>query len=154
MRVFERNDTKVAYETVRELTNQKSGKTSVIEDANGNFQTDSGKIQERWTEYITDLYNYPIQTDNNVLETLDQGIQLTEESEPDILPSEIVEAMRKLKKVKAAGFDNVSSDLLKTESDATMDSLHKICKLVCRTKTKNKIFDNHTTQERKPSQMW
>ena len=64
------NDTKVAYETVKQLTNANSAKTSVIEDANGNVLTELGKIQERWTEYITDLYNFPIETDENVLTDL------------------------------------------------------------------------------------
>ena len=44
---FERNDSKTAYSVVKELTNEKSGRVSVIEDASGKLLTETSNIQAR-----------------------------------------------------------------------------------------------------------
>ena len=44
---FEGNDSKTAYNAVKELTNEKTARAAVIEDANGKLLTEVSKIQER-----------------------------------------------------------------------------------------------------------
>eukprot|EP00794_Sanderia_malayensis_P009660 gene9660-biopygen7980 len=129
-RAFERNDSTIAYSVVKELTNEKTAKVSVIEDANGNLLTEASKIQTRWTEYVQKLYSYPISTDANIIETLEQESSGVEDEEHGILMSEIEEAVRSLKDGKAVGFDNIPSELLKSGGTCTIEILHKICNLV------------------------
>ena len=134
-RGFENNKSRLAYETVKQLTKQTSMKSSVIENANGNLLTEAGKVQERWTEYIKELYNYPIAASTDVLRMLaDGGPGETETTEePDIARSEIEEAVKKLKTGKAAGFDNTPAELIKNGGECTTDVLHKICNSVQKT---------------------
>ena len=134
-RDFENNNTREAYATVKQLTKEKVDKTSAIEDENGTLLTDSRKIQNRWTEYIRNLYNHPINTDDAILEKLaNEGPgQGTGDNEPEILRSEIEEAIKYLKNGKAAGIDNITAELLKNGGDSTVDLLHKLCNRVWRT---------------------
>ena len=76
------------------LTNEKTARVAVIEDANGKLLTEASKIQERWTEYVKELYNYQISTDDKVIEALEEEISGPLEEEPDILRSEVVAAVR------------------------------------------------------------
>ena len=132
---FENNNSKVAYEVVKQLTKEKTTKVPVIEDANGKLLTETGKIQKRWNEYAKDLYNYPISTTEEILTTLEQeGPGPDEVEEPEILRSEIVEAVKKLKNGKAAGFDNLTAELIRNGGEMTIEVLHKICNSVWRNK--------------------
>ena len=106
---FERNDSKTAYRVVKELTNEKSKRVSVIEDACGELLTKTSKIQARWAEYVKELYNFQISTDDSIIETLEEESSGHLEEEPVILRSEVVEAVRNLRSGKAACLDNVSS---------------------------------------------
>lgn len=79
-------------------------------DALGNIPTETAKIQDTWTEYIKDLYNYPISTNGVILTTLAQGGPgPEEEKEPETIRSELEEAVKELKNGLAAGFDNIPS---------------------------------------------
>ena len=127
---FERNDSRTAYRVVKELTNEKTATVSVIEDANGELLTEATKIEKRWTEYIQELYSYPIARSDDIATVLEREGPGQEECEPDILKSEIEEAVRSLKNGKAAGFDNIPSELLKFGGGDTIEILHKICNLV------------------------
>ena len=71
--VFESNNTKVAYQVVKEITGNKSARVSVIEDSKGNILTEKNAIQDRWTESVQHLYTYPIVTDENLLTQLNTG---------------------------------------------------------------------------------
>ena len=127
---FERNDSKTAYSVVKELTNEKSGRVSIIEDASGKLLTETSNIQARWTEYVEELYNYPISTDDSIIETLEEESSGHLEEKPAILRLEVVEAVRKPKSGKAAGFDNVQAELIKNGGEETTVILHKFCNLV------------------------
>lgn len=134
-RGFENNNSKLAYETVKQLTKQSGTKSSAIEDKNGKLLTETGQISERWTEYVKELYNYPITTDASVLTSLAQGGPGEDDQmeEPDITKREIETAVAKLKNGKAAGFDNIPAELVKNGGCSTIDALHKICNSVWKT---------------------
>ncbi len=91
---FERNDSRTAYRVVKELTNKKTTRVSVIEDTNGELLTEATKIEKRWTEYIQEIYSYPIATSDDIATVLEREGPGQEECEPDILKSEIEEAVR------------------------------------------------------------
>lgn len=70
---FESSNTKKVFDTIKELNKKSAIKTSAIEAADGTLLTDESKIQERWTEYARQLYNHPIQPDEDVVRELEEG---------------------------------------------------------------------------------
>ena len=65
--------------------------TRVLENKNGDTISEDTEIEKRWTEYINELYNYPINPDPNtlILEKL------------SIFKSEVENTIQNLKKSKA-----------------------------------------------------
>ena len=56
-----KNNSKKAYQLVKDLTTEKQGKSTTIQV--WNCLTEESEILNRWTEYCSDLYNY--ETDGN-----------------------------------------------------------------------------------------
>lgn len=118
---------------MKQLTNEKSTRMSVIEDARGNLQTETSKSQERCTEYIKDLYNYHISTISDILTTLEGGRPSSMQGvEPEISESENEETGRNLKNGKSVGVDNMPPELIKNGGKITIDVFFFcfICNLV------------------------
>ena len=91
------NNSKKAYETVKDLTKPKTSKVNSIKDKNGEVIIEKNKILERWAEYCTELYNHKLNGDANVLSTSKSSNNDTEDL---LLKSEIEEAVKMLKKRK------------------------------------------------------
>ena len=53
-----KNNSKRAYQLVKDLTIVKQGKATTIQDLSGKCLTEERKILNRWTEYCTELYNH------------------------------------------------------------------------------------------------
>ena len=51
---------KKAYSTLKTLTKTSQAKSSVISDAGGNLHTKNATVINRWGEYCSDLYIYPL----------------------------------------------------------------------------------------------
>ena len=58
------NNSKKAYQLVKNLTTEKQGKSTTIQDKSGKCLTEKNEILNRWTEYCSVLYNY--ETDGNL----------------------------------------------------------------------------------------
>ena len=66
-----------------------------VESRNSNIITEDSEIVKRWTEYCKELYNYPINPDENILN--DDRVAYIEENLP-ILKSEVEHVIRSLKR--------------------------------------------------------
>ena len=53
-----KNNSKKAYQLVKDLTTEKQGKSTTIQDKSWKCLTEENEILNRWTEYCSDLYNY------------------------------------------------------------------------------------------------
>ena len=53
-----KNNSKRAYQLVKDLTSEKQGRSSAIQDKSGKCLTEEKEILSRWTEYCSELYNY------------------------------------------------------------------------------------------------
>ena len=53
-----KNNSKRAYQLVKDLTTAKKGKATTVQDRSGKCLTDEQQILNRWTEYCSELYNY------------------------------------------------------------------------------------------------
>ena len=62
-----KNNSKRAYELVKELTTVKHGKVTSVQDRSGKCLTEERQILNRWTEYCSELYNHKANGDPSVL---------------------------------------------------------------------------------------
>ena len=88
-----KNNSKRAYQLVKDLISEKQGRSSAIQDKSGKCFTEEKEILSRWTEYCSELYNYESSGDNAVLDCS----QPPEEDLQPILREEIEIAVASLK---------------------------------------------------------
>ena len=53
-----KNNSKRAYELVKDLTTVKQGEVTTVQDRSGKCLTEEREILNRWTGYCTELYNH------------------------------------------------------------------------------------------------
>ena len=114
-----KNNSKRAYQLVKDLTSEKQGRSSTIQDKSGKCLTEEKESLSRWTEYCSELYNYESCGDNAVL---DCSQPLEEDLQP-ILREEGEIAVASLKKGKSAGVDNIPAELVQAGGEAMIDVL-------------------------------
>ena len=124
-----KNNSKRAYQLVKDLTSGKQGRSSTIQDKSGKCLTEEKDILSRWTEYCSELYNYESCGDNTVLDCS----QPPEEDLQPILREEVEIAVASLKKGKSAGVDNIPAGLVQAGGETMIDVLTEICNRIWRT---------------------
>ena len=128
---LKRNDSKTAFQTVKDLTNTKQSKISTIEDKNGKTLTDLQEILNRWTEYCSELYNHKAGGDPSVLNVQENPPE--DLSEDSVLKSEVEEAIKALKKGKSPGVDNIPAELMQAGGEDMVTVLTRICNKIWKT---------------------
>ena len=63
-----KNNSKRAYQLVKDLTLEKQERSSTIPDSSEIYLTEEKEILSRWTEYCSELYNHESCGDNAVLD--------------------------------------------------------------------------------------
>ena len=63
-----KNNSKRAYQLVKDLTSEKQGRSSTIQNKSGKCLTEEKEILSRWTEYCSELYSYESCGDKAVLD--------------------------------------------------------------------------------------
>ena len=120
------NNAKEMHAKVKEAIGAKKKKSRLqecIKDKDGNILFETNLIEERWTEYIKDLYD-----DENRKDVM---IESTEG--PLILESEVKYAMKNMKNRKAPGRDEITIEHLKALNDKGIVILTDICNEVYKT---------------------
>ena len=103
-----KNNSKRAYQLVKDLTTVKQEKVTTVQDHSGKCLTEERKILNRWTEYCSELYNHKSNGDPLVTNCT---LTDTEDDHP-ILRREVEAAVQLLKKGESAGVDNIPAELL------------------------------------------
>ena len=112
-----KNNSKKAYQLVKDLTTEKQGKSTSIQ------VREVSEILNRWTEYCSDLYNYETDGDPIVLDCP----QIPDEEHHPILQEEVEAAVKALGMGKSAGVDNIPAELVQAGGKAMIDILTSIC---------------------------
>ena len=99
-------NSKKAYQLVKDLTTEKQGKSTTIQDKSGKCLTEENEILNRWTEYCSDLYNYEAEGGPIVLDCP----QRPDEEHHSVLREEVEVAVKALKMGKSAGVDNIPAE--------------------------------------------
>ena len=123
------NNSKMACQTVKELTNTKQRRVTVIQDKEGMCLTEEHEVLMRFTEYCSDLYNQGSNGDTTIL----NGPYDTNDDKFPILREEVGAAVKCLKGGKSPGDDNIPPELIKNGREAMISTLTIIC---------NKIWEN------------
>ena len=124
-----KNNSKKAYQIVKDLTSVKKGITTTIQDKSGKCLTEEQQILNRWTEYCSELYSHNTNGDPVVLNCT----QTTEEDDYPILREEVEAAVKSLKKGKSAGIDNIPAELVQAGGEALITTLTTICNKIWQT---------------------
>ena len=124
-----RGNIRKVHQGIKEITGkgkQTKSSSNCIKDKQGNLLFDDQEIQNRWKEYIGELYDDPERkTPQIVFQTPLSGPEITEE--------EIFHALEQMSKRKATGPDEISSDILEALGDTAIYMLYELF---------NNIYDN------------
>ena len=124
-----KNNSKRAYQLMKNLPSEKQDRSSTIQDKSGKCLIEEKEIHSRWTEYCPELYNYESCGDNAVLDCS----QAPEEDLQPILRENVEIAVTTLKKGKSAGVDNIPAELVQDGGKTMADVLTEICNRIWRT---------------------
>ena len=124
-----KNNSKRAYQHVKDLTTVKQGKAAIVQDRSGKCFTEEREILNRWTEYCTELYNHKASGDPSVLDCPQTD---TEDDHP-ILRKEVEAAVQSLKKGKSAEVDNIPAQLMQAVGEDVITALTIICNKIWQT---------------------
>ena len=98
-----KNNSKRAYQLVKDLITVKHGKVTTVQDRSGKCLTEERQILNRWTEYCSELRR------------------------------EVEAAVQSLKKGKSAGVDNIPSELVQAGGEDIITVLTTICNRIWQT---------------------
>ena len=126
-----KNNSKRAYQLVKNLTSEKQSRSSPIQDKSGKCLTEEKEILSRLTEYCSELYNYESCGHNTVMDCS----QPPEEDLQLILREEVEIAVASLKKGKSAGVDNIPATLVQAGGETMIDVLMEIYNRIWRTQS-------------------
>ena len=122
------HNTRTMHKLIKEITTKPATRLSVIKDVNGNVLTESSQIKARWKEYCESLYEKDDQISNV------PPISSTYVDEPEILLSEVSAALKKMKKHKSPGIDDIPAELLKATGVSGEKIFLKLCNRIWSTK--------------------
>ena len=124
-----KGNTRKVHQDIKEITGKGrkvKSSSNCIKDKNGNLLFDEQEIQNRWQEYIGELYDDPERTTPKI-------VFQTPLTGPDITKDEILHALGQMSKRKATGPDEIPTEVLEALGDTAIDMLHKLF---------NKIYDS------------
>ena len=117
-----KNNSKKAYQLVKDLTTLKQGKSTTVQDHLGKCLTEERQILNGWTEYCSELYNHKAKGDPSVLNCP----QIHIEDDHPILRKEVEAAVQSLKKGKSDGVDNIPAELVQAGGEDVITALTTI----------------------------
>ena len=123
-----KNNSKKAYQLVKELTSSKQGGTTTIQDKAGKCFTEERDILKMW--YCSELCTHTRTTGDP--KVLNVPPPVSNDSYP-ILQDKVEAAVKSLKKGKSAGVDNIPSEQVQAGGEAMTDMLLIICNKIWQT---------------------
>ena len=119
------NDSKTLYRIVRELSGTRSGSDNPIKAKDGTTLASSGEQAKRWTEHFAEVLNQPVPATLFEFNQQEAAQQL-DVSVADFTVQEVIKAIAKQKNNKAAGVDEIPTELLKHGQDELAEKLTNV----------------------------
>ena len=117
-----KGDLKALYETTRLLSGRKNNQNRPVRDKTGKLLTKIDEQLGRWKEHFQEVLNRP--SPQNPPDLL-QGDPL-DISVGEITKQEIRDALKNLKRDKAAGVDNIPAEALREGGEEMVNQLHRL----------------------------
>ena len=117
-----KNNSKRAYQVVKDLTTGKQGKATTTRDRSGKCLTEERQILNRWTEYCSELYNHKANGNLSVLNCT----QTDTDDDYPILNKEMEAAVQLLKKGKSAVVGNIPAELVQAGGEHVITALDNL----------------------------
>lgn len=129
-----KNDLRKLFSKVKEISGGLALKvrSANVKDETGKLLSSESEIKSRWYRYCKDLYNQQVSIDRSVLDEL-WPTSIQDDTEPEILESEVRAAINKLKPRKASGVDRIEGDLIRLGGDTVVKAMHEICNKIWKT---------------------
>ena len=123
-----RGRTRDLFKEVKLITGSNNPRCGAMRSSNGKIATEEDAVKKRWKEYTEGLYKK------------DQAIpdiftQTEYEDEPEVLESEVREALRQIPSGKAAGCDGIPIEMLKAGGDESVKVLTALCNCIWKKKS-------------------
>ena len=117
-----RIDIKTMHQKIRDVTGKKSSaRIGCLRSRDGNILMEKEDILNRWSEYITELY-HDDRGPPPIIDNEDEG--------PLILEDEVQKALTKMKKGKAAGPDDIPSEMITALNEIGIKEVTKLLNLI------------------------
>lgn len=116
---FNCNTSRDLFQKIKLLTRKFKPKNWAVKDKEGNLVTDLDQVIMVWQQYCMDLY-----ADNDYIKNRENNIT---QFEPDILLSEVEDAINKLKSNKSPGIDAITADTLRFMGKEGLRIIHQLC---------------------------
>ena len=120
----------LVYAKAKQLTRKSGsvGRSLTIKDSDGKLITEPDKVRNRWKEYIEMLYDK-----EGKLKAKDVVVEVETSFPvdcrgPELLTSEIMEAVKEMKRNKAVGVDGIPGEFLKALGEKGMKELVQMYK--------------------------
>ena len=114
-------NSKLLHKKIKELTNHATNTTcssgGCIKSKDGTVLMEKEKIIERWTEYIQELF----EDDREAMPQIRKVME-----GPKVLKDEVRFAIKKMKRNKACGPDNIFAELLQATEEFSVDIITEI----------------------------
>ena len=123
------NNSKRAYQLVKDLTTFKQGQATTVQDRSGKRLTEKRKILNRWTEYCTELYNHKANGNPSALDCP----QTDTKADRSILRKKMEDAVQSNEKGNSARVENIPSELVQTGGEDVITALTTICDKIWQT---------------------
>ena len=117
------------FRSVKDLTGKSTARLAVIKDEDSKILTESEEIKDRWKRYCEELY--ASQETDCVPDNADED---SCEDEPDILLSEVTNAIQHLKNNKSPGPDEIPAELIKYADGSGAKVIQHLCNRIWKTK--------------------
>lgn len=119
-----------AYKLIKQINRSWKSKQSAIKDKNGKMLQEKEEVKKRWTEYCSGLYTDSGNSDTVIAE-LDQISPPPNDDEThSILYEEVEAAVKRLKKNKSPGIDDITGEMIQAGGDRVTEEIHEICKQI------------------------
>ena len=117
------------YEKIRSTVGDRRSKETniMVNDRHGKLLTDPESIRHRWKTYIEELYNKNEKPTPDELHIEEESMVAEDDKGPEILLSEIDEAIKHMKNKKAEGVDKIPAEFLKALDGRARKELVDLC---------------------------
>ena len=118
--------TRDLFKKIRDAKGKFHAKMGSKRDRNSRALKEAEDIKKRWQEYMEELYKKDLQDPDNHDDVITN-------LEPDILESEVKQALESITMNKASGGDRIPVELFQILKDDAVKVLHSICQQVWKT---------------------